>query len=42
MRALFAHGMARGRDPASWRTSPPPVGMINVPAAAEAQGAARP
>ena len=42
MRALFAYGVARGRDPASWRTSPPPVGLINAPAAAEAQGAAMP
>ena len=42
MRALFAYGMARGRDPASWRTSPPPVGLINAPDAAEAQGAASP
>lgn len=42
MRALFAHGELRGRDPDSWRTSPPPVGLINAPAAPEAQGTASP
>jgi len=28
MRALFAHGTARGADPASWRSSPPPIGLL--------------
>jgi hypothetical protein len=31
MRALFAHGEARGRDLSSWRTTPPPVGLISPP-----------
>lgn len=31
MRALFAHGEARGRDLASWRTTPPPVGLVSPP-----------
>ena len=31
MRALFAHGEARGRDMASWRTTPPPVGLLSPP-----------
>lgn len=46
MRALFAHGEARGRDPASWLAAPPPVGLINassaVPTPAGAQGTAMP
>ena len=29
MRALFAYGEARGRDPRSWVTAPPPVGLIS-------------
>ena len=29
MRALFAHGEARGRDPTSWQTAPPPVGLVS-------------
>jgi len=31
MRALFAHGEARGRDPSSWTPTPPPVGMVAAP-----------
>lgn len=31
MRALFAHGEARGRDLTSWRTTPPPVGLVSPP-----------
>ena len=31
MRALFAHGEARGRVPASWVTAPPPVGLVSPP-----------
>jgi hypothetical protein len=31
MRALFAYGEARGRDPASWMTAPPPVGLVAPP-----------
>ena len=31
MRALFAYGEARGRDPASWVTAPPPVGLVSPP-----------
>ncbi|MCA3324091.1 MAG: patatin-like phospholipase family protein [Roseomonas sp.] len=31
MRALFAHGEARGRDLSSWRTTPPPVGLVSPP-----------
>lgn len=46
MRALFAHGEARGRNPASWLPAPPPVGLINapyaVPAAPGPQGTAIP
>jgi hypothetical protein len=46
MRALFAHGEARGRDPASWLPAPPPVGLINassaVPAPAGTQGTTMP
>ena len=33
MRDLFAYGEARGRDPASWLTAPPPVGLV-TPASA--------
>ena len=42
MRALFAHGEARGRDASSWVTTPPPVGMVAGPAPAGDQGANRP
>jgi hypothetical protein len=31
MRALFAYGEARGRNPASWMTAPPPVGLVSPP-----------
>jgi hypothetical protein len=31
MRALFAYGEARGQNPTSWLTAPPPVGLINAP-----------
>lgn len=32
MRALFAHGEARGRDLTSWALTPPPVGLVSPPA----------
>lgn len=42
MRALFAYGQARGRNPESWATAPPPVGLIEPPPLVAAQRATRP
>jgi hypothetical protein len=42
MRALFAYGQARGRDPASWASAPPPVGLVMPVTVPPAQPATRP
>lgn len=42
MRALFAYGQARGRDPSSWSSTPPSVGLVTPVAGAPPQGATSP